>query len=348
MDNVTLHSLCPWIREDLMPSKPRVFVSRVIPQSAIDLLNRDTDLELNEEDKPLGKGELIRRIQGKEGLVCLITDTVDDEFLASNTSLKVISNVAVGYDNIDVRSATKRQIMVTNTPGVLTETTADLTWALLMATARRVVEADRFARAGKFKQWSISMFLGHDVYAKTLGICGFGRIGRAAAKRARGFDMKVLYTDVIRADQEVERGLGVRFVDKDTLLRGSDFVTLHIPLAEDTVHYISERELNLMKPTAHLINASRGPVVDEMALVRALREKRIAGAGLDVYEHEPTFSPGLVELENVVLLPHIGSASIETRTKMAVTAAQNCIAALKGERPPNLVNPDVLEQHSAA
>ena len=191
------------------------------------------------------------------------------------------------------------------------------------------------------------MLLGHDVYGKTLGICGFGRIGRAVAKRARGFDMKVLYTDVIRGDQKVERELGARFVDKDTLLRDSDFVTLHIPLIEDTVHYISERELNLMKPTAHLINASRGPVVDERALVRALREKKIAGAGLDVYEHEPTLSPGLADLENVVLVPHIGSASIETRTKMAVTAARNCIAALKGERPPNLVNPDVLEEHPA-
>ena len=325
-----------------MPSNPRVFVSRIIPQSAIDLLKRDTDLELNEEDIPLDKRDLIRRIQGKQALICLITDIVDDEILASNTSLKVVSNVAVGYDNIDVQSATKRRIIVTNTPGVLTETTADLTWALVMATARRIVEADRFTRARKFKQWSISMFLGHDVYGKTLGICGFGRIGRAMAKRARGFNMKVLYTGVRRADQEVERELGVRFVDKETLLRESDFVTLHVPLLEETVHYISERELNLMKSTAHLINASRGPVVDEMALIRALREKRIAGAGLDVYEHEPTLSPGLADLENVVLLPHIGSASTETRTKMAVTAAQNCIAALKGERPPNLVNPEVL------
>ena len=325
-----------------MPSNPRVFVSRIIPQSAIDLLKRDTDLELNEEDIPLDKRDLIRRIQGKQALICLITDIVDDEILASNTSLKVVSNVAVGYDNIDVQSATKRRIIVTNTPGVLTETTADLTWALVMATARRIVEADRFTRARKFKQWSISMFLGHDVYGKTLGICGFGRIGRAMAKRARGFNMKVLYTGVRRADQEVERELGVRFVDKETLLRESDFVTLHVPLLEETVHYISERELNLMKSTAHLINASRGPVVDEMALIRALREKRIAGAGLDVYEHEPTLSHGLADLENVVLLPHIGSASTETRTKMAVTAAQNCIAALKGERPPNLVNPEVL------
>lgn len=330
-----------------MPSKPRVFISRIIPQDAIDLLSRESDMELNDEDKPLGKGPLIRRIQRKEGLVCLITDIVDDEVLASNRLLKVVSNVAVGYDNIDVRSASKKGIMVTNTPGVLTETTADLTWALLMATARRIVEADRFTRAGKFKAWSISMFLGHDIYGKTLGICGFGRIGRAVAKRARGFDMKVLYTDVIRGDQKVERELGARFVDKDTLLRDSDFVTLHIPLIEDTVHYISQRELNLMKPTAHLINASRGPVVDERALVRALREKKIAGAGLDVYEHEPTLSPGLADLENVVLMPHIGSASIETRTKMAVTAARNCIAAMKGERPPNLVNPDVLEEHPA-
>jgi glyoxylate reductase len=337
-----LHALYHEIGEDMMPSRPKVFVSRAIPQAAIDLLNRDTDLELNEKDKPLGKGELIRRMQGKEGLVCLITDIVDDEVLASNALLKVVSNVAVGYDNIDVRSATERRIMVTNTPEVLTETTADLTWALLMATARRIVESDRFTRAGKFKEWSISMLLGHDVYGKTVGICGLGRIGRAVAKRARGFDMKVLYTDVVRVDQEVERGLGARFVDKDTLLGESDFVTLHMPLVEDTVHYISQRELRLMKPTAHLINASRGPVVDEQALVRALREKWIAGAGLDVYEHEPTLTPGLADLENIVLLPHIGSASIETRTKMAVTAARNCIAALRGKRPPHLVNPEAL------
>lgn len=331
-----------------MPSKPRVFISRVIPRQAIDLLSRDTDPEINKEDKPLDKAGLIRRIQRKEGLVCLITDTIDDEVLASSALLKVVSNVAVGYDNIDVQSATKRGIMVTNTPGVLTETTADLAWALLMATARRIVEADRFTRAGKFKEWGISMLLGHDVYGKTLGICGFGRIGRTVAKRARGFDMKVLYTDVIRADREIEKALGVRFVDKDTLLRDSDFVTLHMPLVGDTVHYISEREINLMKATAYLINTSRGPVVDEKALAKALREKKIAGAGLDVYEHEPSLSPGLVDLENVVLLPHIGSASIETRAKMAVTAAQNCIAALKGKRPPNLVNPDVLERHTAA
>ena len=320
----------------------------MIPQPALDLLNRDTDLEFNEEDTPLGKGDLIRGIQGKEGLVCLLTDIIDDEVLASNTLLKVVSNVAVGYDNIDVQSATERRIMITNTPGVLTETTADLTWALVMATARRIVEADRFTRAGKFTQWSISMFLGNDVYGKTLGICGFGRIGRAVSRRTRGFDMKLLYTNVRRAEQEVERRLGVRFVDKDTLLGESDFVTLHMPLVKETIHYITERELNIMKPTAYLINTSRGPVVDEMALVRALREKRIAGAGLDVYEHEPTLSPGLVDLENVVLLPHIGSASIETRTKMAVTAAQNCIAALKGEMPTNLINPDALKEHPVA
>ncbi len=330
-----------------MSSKPRVFISRVIPRQAVELLNRDTDPEINEADKSLDKGDLIRRLKGKEGLICLITDTVDDEVLASTASLKVVSNVAVGYDNIDVQSASERGIMVTNTPGVLTETTADLAWALLMASARRIAEADRFTRAGKFKEWGISMLLGHDVYGKTLGICGLGRIGKAIAKRARGFDMKVLYTDVIRADGEVEKALAIHFVDKDILLRDSDFVTLHMPMVDDTVHYISEPELNLMKPTAFLINTSRGPIVDERALVRALREKKIAGAGLDVYEDEPSLSPGLADLENVVLLPHIGSASIETRTRMAVTAAQNCIAALKGKRPPHLVNPDILDQHTS-
>ncbi len=323
--------------------KVQVFVSRKIPEPALQLLGNNYQFELNERDTQLSKKQLIRRIADKAGLICLLTDRIDREILESNPNLKVVSNVAVGFDNIDVKAATALKIMVTNTPGVLTETTADLAWAALLTSARRIAEADRFTRAGKFKGWGIMMLLGNDVYGKTLGICGFGRIGRAVAKRASGFGMEILYTDAVRAEESIERELKATYVDKDTLLRESDFVTLHTPLLPETRHYISTRELNLMKKTAHLINTSRGPVVDEKSLALALKEKRIAGAALDVYENEPKIHPALLKLENVVLLPHIGSASVETRTKMATMAVENCIAALKGERPPNLVNPEVLQ-----
>jgi len=324
-------------------AKPKVFVSRVIPQAAIDLLSAHVAVELNEQDKPLSKGEIISRLQDKEGLVCLLTDVVDDQVLGSALTVRVVSNVAVGYDNIDVQAATRRKIAVTNTPGVLDDTTADFTWALLMATARRVVEADRYARAGKFQGWGIMLLLGHDVHGKTLGICGMGRIGKAVARRARGFGMKILYTDVQRIEEGLERELGVQFVEKETLLRESDFVTLHVPLLPETTHYISYRELALMKKTSHLINASRGPVVDEEALVEALKAKQIAGAGLDVYEEEPKIHPGLIDLENAVLAPHIASASVETRTRMATMAAENMIAALEGKVPPHIVNPTIYQ-----
>ena len=323
--------------------KRKVFVSRVIPQAALEILQEHVALELNSEDKPLTKPELISRIQGKEGLVCLLTDEIDDEVLGSSPSLRVVSNVAVGFNNIDVGAATRRKIAVTNTPGVLDETTADFTWALLMATARRVVEADRYARAGKYQGWGIMLMLGHDVYGKTLGICGMGRIGKAVARRARGFGMKILYADVQRIGEDSEKDLAIQFVDKDTLLRESDFITLHVPLLPETTHYISGRELSLMKRTAHLINASRGPVVDEEALVGALKTQQIAGAGLDVFEQEPEIHPGLMKLDNVVLAPHIASASVETRTRMATMAAGNMIDALGGKIPPHIVNPEIYK-----
>ncbi|MDH7499460.1 MAG: D-glycerate dehydrogenase [candidate division NC10 bacterium] len=324
-------------------TKPKVFVSRMIPQAALDMLSAQVALEVNTKDEPLNKAELASRLGDKEGLVCLLTDTVDDEVLGSAPALRAVSNVAVGYDNIDVRAATRRKIAVTNTPGVLDETTADFTWALLMATARRVVEADRYARAGKFQGWGIMLLLGQDVHGKTLGICGMGRIGKAVARRARGFSMKILYTDVQRIEEGLERELGVQFVEKETLLRESDFVTLHVPLLPETTHYISRRELALMKKTSHLINASRGPVVDEDALVEALKSHQIAGAALDVFEQEPKIHPGLVNLENVVLAPHIASASVETRTRMATMAAENMIAALKGKIPPHIVNAEIYQ-----
>lgn len=321
--------------------KPKIFVSRMIPQPALDLLDRHAAVEVNAGDKPLSKTELISHLQGTEGLVCLLTDVIDDEVLASAPSLRVVSNVAVGFDNIDVQSATRRRIAVTNTPGVLDETTADFTWALLMAAARRVAEADRYARAGRYQGWGIMLLLGHDIYGKTLGICGMGRIGKAVARRALGFGMKMLYTDLQRIEAALEKELQVEFSDKEGLLRESDFVTLHLPLLPETVHYISRRELSLMKKTSHLINASRGPIVDEEALVEALRTEQIAGAALDVFEHEPKIHPGLLHLDNVVLAPHIASASIETRTLMATMAAENMISALEGRIPPHIVNREV-------
>jgi len=331
------------VKVDVSIMTAKVFVSRRIPEAALELLGKSFQFELNERDVQLSKKQLIRRIADKEGLICLLTDRIDREVLESNPSLKVVSNVAVGFDNIDVKAATARKIMVTNTPGVLTETTADLAWALLMASARRICEAERFTRAGKFKGWGIMMLLGNDVYGKTLGICGLGRIGRAVARRALGFGMRILYTDQTRAEESIESELKATYVDKDTLLRESDFVTLHTPLLPETRHYISTRELSLMKKTAHLINTSRGPVVDEKSLAAALKKRTIAGAALDVYEEEPKINPALLKLENVVLMPHIGSASVETRTKMATMAVENCVAALTGKKPPNLVNPEILQ-----
>ncbi|MBI3081179.1 MAG: D-glycerate dehydrogenase [candidate division NC10 bacterium] len=308
------------------------------------MVTKHCDVESNQRDIPFTPKQLLQKLQGKAGVICLLTDTISDEVLAKNPQLKIVSNVAVGYNNIDVKAATRRRVMVTNTPGVLDDTTADFTWCLILATARGLIGADRTFRSGKWKGWGLLQFLGHDVHHKTLGICGLGRIGKGVARRARGFDMRVLYTDVQRVPEALERELGVTFVDKETLLQGSDIVTLHVPLFAETTHYIGAPELKLMKKTAILINASRGPVVDEKALVKALKEGRIAGAGLDVYEKEPTPAPGLTRLPNTVLAPHVASASIETRRKMSDMAAANCVAGLTGQRPPNLVNPEALAQ----
>jgi len=326
--------------------KPKIFVTRRIPQVGLDILEKKCELKINPHDRVLTEEELIEGVKGIDGLLCLLTDTIDAKVMDTNPELKIISNYAVGYNNIDVEEATKRGIMVTNTPGVLTDTTADLAWALLMSIARRIVEADRFIREGRFKGWSPMLFLGSDVHHSTLGIVGLGRIGRAVARRAKGFEMRVLYTDVKRAPKELEQELRAKSVSLNELLSSSDFVTLHAPLLPQTHHLIGEKQLKMMKRSAYLINAARGPLVDEKALVKALRERWIAGAALDVYEDEPDLAPGLSDLDNVVIVPHIGSASVATREKMATMAATNLLAALKGEVPPNLVNKEVLGERS--
>jgi len=322
----------------------RVYVTRSIPQPGLDLLRREcsrVDVR-SSEDIPTQK-ELIQGVKGKHALLSLLTDPVGPEVIAAGHDLRIIANYAVGYDNIDVAAATRKGIMVTNTPGVLTETTADMAWALLMSVARRIVEADRYVREGRFRGWAPKLLLGSDVQGKTLGIVGLGRIGRAVAARAKGFRMKVVYYDIRRAEPDVENAIGAIYVDLPTLLRTSDFISLHTQLTPQTTHLIGSEELKIMKRSAYVINTSRGPVVDEKALAKALQDGTIAGAGLDVFENEPFVSPELLALPSVVLAPHIASASVETRTKMATMAAQNIIAAARGERPPNLVNPEVLE-----
>lgn len=283
------------------------------------------------------RDELLRRVEDKDGLLCHLSDRIDRELLERADRLRAISIYAVGYNNIDLIAASERGIKVTNTPGVLTEATADLTWALLLSAARRISESDRYVREGRFKGWGPNLFLGIDVHGKTIGVVGMGSIGAAVARRARGFGMTVLYHNRTRSQSEGE--LGARLVSLEELLQRSDFVTVHVPLTPATEHLIGERELGLMKRDAVLVNVSRGPVVDEDALVRALREHHIRAAGLDVYEREPEVHPGLMTLENVVLTPHTGSATVGTRERMAVMAATNLIDALEGRTPANLVAP---------
>lgn len=321
----------------------RVYVTRMIPESGITMLRQGYHVDVNESDIPLSAAQLEVKASRYEALVTLLTDRVDRAVLdAGKGTLKIVANVAVGYDNIDVAAATDAGIMVTNTPGVLTESTADFAWALLMAAARHVCEGQALLRAGKYRGWGILMLLGNDVYARTLGVVGFGRIGQAVARRSTGFGMKILYYDPVTMAEEVAAELGARRVDLDTLLRESDYVSLHVPLTPETHHLISTPQFNLMKGTAYLINTSRGPVVDEAALVEALRAGKLKGAALDVFENEPDIQPGLLDLDNVLVTPHVASASIETRSRMSTMAAENITAALSGARPPALVNPQVL------
>jgi glyoxylate reductase len=322
--------------------KKRILVTGRLPQDIMTALSKKYETEINMEDRPFDRQKLLNGIQDKDGLLSMITDTVDEEVLGRANRLKMIAQFGVGYNNIDVTAATKRGIPVSNTPGVLTDATAELAFALILAISRRLVEGDRMTREGRFRCWAPMLFLGREVTGKTLGVIGMGKIGKAVAQRARCFNMPILYHNRSRMSKSAEKELMAKYVDMKTLLSQADFITLHVPLSDQTRHLIGSQELSLMKPTAYLINTSRGPVVDEQALLETLRNGRIGGAGLDVYENEPALTPGLVELENVILLPYLGGGTLETRIRMANMAVATLNAGLSGKVPPNLVNPEVL------
>ena len=326
-----------------MSDEPRLVVTRIIPEPALELLREAGETWVSDRDRPLERAELHEAVRGATAVVTLLHDRVDAEFFdAAGSQLRCVANVAVGYDNVDVAEATRRGVLITNTPGVLTEATADLTLALILMVTRRLGEGERMVRAGERWSWSMFFLLGMGLQDKTLGIVGLGAIGTAVARRARALGMRITYADAQRADAEVEAELEAAFVGLDELLAKADVLCLHCPLTEETRHLIDAERLRQMKPTAFLVNTARGPIVDEAALAEALRERRIAGAALDVYEREPEVHPGLLELDNAVLLPHLGSATLETRTAMAVLAARNAIAASSGQPPLTPVNPEVL------
>jgi len=325
--------------------KPKVYITRELPERGLNVIKKYFDAEVWPDYAPPPKKVIIEKVKNVDALVPLLSDKIDAEVFNAAPKLKIVSQLAVGFDNIDLAEATKRGIYVTNTPEVLTDTTADFAWALLMAVARRVAEADRYVRGGQWKvAWHPAMLSGRDVHGATIGIVGAGRIGYAVAKRAKGFDMNILFYDVDPARTEIEKNLGGKKVDLDTLLRESDFVTLHPPLMKETHHLINAEKLKLMKKTAYLINNSRGPVIDQNALYEALKKGQIAGAGLDVFEQEPIpLDSPLLKLENVVVAPHISSASLETRSKMSEMVADNLVAFFQGKKPATLVNVDVLK-----
>jgi glyoxylate reductase len=323
-------------------AKPRILATHPLFEPARQILQGSCEVEYWAKPERPPRPDLLQRVKDKEGLVCLLTEKVNEELLAVAARLRIAANVAVGFDNIDVAACTKRGVVATNTPGVLDETTADFAWTLMMAVARRLGEGEALARSGNWRGWDLDQLVGTDVWGKTLGLVGFGRIGRAVARRASGFQMKVIYADALRAPEEVEKELKAEFRDMNSLLAEADFVSVHVPLLPETRGLLNATAFTRMKPTAFLINTSRGPVVDETALVAALEAGRIAGAGLDVYEKEPLIHPGL-KRTNVMLAPHLASASLETRTKMACMAAENVTALFKGQRPPNILNPEVLK-----
>ncbi len=331
-----------------MEDKPKVLLTRRLPSAGMSILREHFNLELNPNDEVMPHDVIRKRIIDKDGLASLLTDRIDASIIENAPKLKIIANYAVGYNNIDVAAATARRIPVTNTPDVLTETTADLTLALLLSVARRIVEADKFLRAGKFRGWEPELLLGSDVYGKSLGIVGFGRIGRAVARRALGFNMTVLYTDSEQLPAIIERECNVQYRTLEGLLKEADYISLHTPLDETTYRLISVKEFKMMKQSAYLINVARGPIVDEQALVDALSNGEIAGCALDVFENEPEVTHALLRAPNTVLVPHIGSASVEARAEMAMMVAQNLIAVLvKGGMPANVVNPEIYTRSSS-
>ncbi|MEO7022574.1 MAG: D-glycerate dehydrogenase [Ktedonobacteraceae bacterium] len=330
-----------------MTNRPKILVTQKVPDPAYPLLEAIGEVEAQREEGAIWSyEELLSRGPGHDYIYCLLTDTIDERFLeacaAANPRTKMIANMAVGFNNVNVEAATRLGIAISNTPGVLSETTADLAFALLMATARRIPEAERYLRAGKYTGWGPLLFCGAEVNHSTLGLIGAGRIGKIIAQRAHGFDMNVIYYDVYRMKPEEEAEYHLTYLPMDEVLKQADFVSVHTPYMPSTHHLISERELGLMKPSAILINTARGPIVDEKALVKALQHGQIAGAGLDVFENEPAVERELLSMEQVVLLPHIASASLKTRTLMATMASDNLVAHFHGQRPPNILNPEVL------
>lgn len=321
--------------------KPSILITREIFAETIEHLRQHFEVVDNQGGPLFSATAMAAQLADKQGVLVVGSDKIDAAMIAGSPQLKAIANASVGYNNVDVGAATARRIMVTNTPGVLTDTTADTTWALILAAARRVTELEAWLRAGKWDAFHFTRMLGRDVHHATLGVLGMGRIGQAVAKRARGFEMKVLYSDTVPIKPEIERECNASFVSKEQLLREADFISLHMPYTPENHHMIGAKELASMKPTAVLINAARGGIVDEIALADALRYKRLYAAGLDVFENEPSVRKPLLELDNVVLLPHVGSATEATRRAMAQLAAHNLIAAMTGATPPNLVNPEV-------
>jgi len=322
--------------------KPTVLITRPVPQAAIDEVSKHCEVRIHSIDEPMSP-ELLANAMREVDAVMPCGLRVGKEAIDGASKLRVVANIGAGYDNIDVDACTRRRILVTNTPDVLTESTADLAFALLLAVARRVVEGDRFVRQENWPHWQWNFLWGSEMNGKTLGLYGFGRIGQAMARRGRGFSMRILYHSRNRAPAKIEKELAAQWVDRETLMRESDFLSLHVPLTPETRHAVGRREFLLMKPTAFVINTARGAIMDEEALVKALQAGKLAGAGLDVYEHEPKVHPALITMKNLVLVPHIGSATAETRLQMAFLAAANLVAALDGRRPPNLLNPEVLD-----
>src|SRR5882672_11299489 len=324
--------------------KPKILVTREVFDETLGFLSQHCEVEANQQDTAFPPDTLAQKLADKDGVVCCLTDRVDAKLLERCARLRVVSNIAVGYNNIDITACTARGVLATNTPGVLDDSTADLAWALMLGAARRVTELERRVRAGEWKGWRLKQWLGVDVHHATLGIFGMGRIGQTIARRAAGFEMNVLYHNRTRLEPDIERRCNAAYATKEELLAQSDFVVLQVPYSPATHHLIGASELELMKPTAILINSTRGGVVDDAALIAALRGGTIRAAGMDVFENEPRFNPGFLELDNVVLMPHIGSSTEATRRAMAMTAAKNLVVALTGETPPNLVNPEAREK----